>query len=195
MPKPSASHYQIAVLHASNISKGFLSSLGPHFLALMYLAIDQDGNSVIFTEVVDGEIVGFVSGTKGMRPIYRRLMRMFPRVIYSLLPSMFSAKKIFKILETLKHGKTQASHSEIPPVELLSIAVDPAYRGKGIAEKLFNKLSQHYTQQGIPAFKIVVGSNLIPARRFYERMGATPVATTEVHKGEASIVYVKNLTK
>lgn len=78
----------------------------------------------------------------------------------------------------------------MPEAELLSIVVDEAYRGKGISPRLFNKLIEEFKKVGIEKFKVVVGSNLLPACRFYEKMGGVFHSEIEVHKGERSRVYV-----
>jgi ribosomal protein S18 acetylase RimI-like enzyme len=81
----------------------------------------------------------------------------------------------------------------LPKAELLSIVVDGAFRGNGHAEDLYRRLCGHFQSRGVPAFKIVVGEALEPAHRFYQRMGARPVALLEVHKGEPSTVYVQTV--
>ena len=76
----------------------------------------------------------------------------------------------------------------LPAAELLSIAVDPAYRGRGIAEDLYAGLKLFFATCGLGEFKIIVGAPLATAHRFYRRMGAVPVAEIEVHRGAASTV-------
>jgi len=51
-------------------------------------------------------------------------------------------------------------------------------------------LAEEFMRRKARQFKIVVGDALEPAHRFYKKMGARPVAKTEVHKGSGSIVYV-----
>jgi hypothetical protein len=41
----------------------------------------------------------------------------------------------------------------------------------------------------------VVGEKLLPAQKFYSRMGAQPLAEMELHQGTKSVVYVQTVTK
>ena len=84
---------------------------------------------------------------------------------------------------------------QFPKQELLSIAVNPAVRGGGHAERLFNDLCSHFAEAGASRFKIIVGRNLGRAHAFYTKMGATPVNEVQVHKGADSVVYVKELSE
>ena len=66
---------QVAALHAANIDQGFLATLGVPFLALMYRAIDEAADSVLFVEESGGRVLGFISGGTGMGSIYRTMLR------------------------------------------------------------------------------------------------------------------------
>jgi ribosomal protein S18 acetylase RimI-like enzyme len=182
----------VAALHIANINQGFLASLGVGFLALMYRAIDEGENSVLITAQADGKIVGFVAGGLGMGTIYRRMLRYWPQLCWTLLPSAFSPRRIWRIVEILRYS-SGAGDTALPAAELLSIAVDPAYRGQHRADVLYDQLCEHFTKRGVPAFKIVVGAALAPAHRFYRRMGARAAAEVAVHGGAVSTVYVQAL--
>lgn len=181
---------QVARLHADNLDQGFLATLGPRFLTLMYRAIDECDSSILLVEQCDGRVVGFVSGTQSMRPIYRQMLRHGLRLIPSLFPAVLNPTRVWRILEILRYSRGNAALQGLPAYELLSIAVDPSARGQGAAERLYKGLVGHCRQHGIPAFKIVVGDRLAPAHRFYQRMGAKVAGETEVHTGERSVVYV-----
>lgn len=189
----AAVYRQVAELHASNIDQGFLSSLGPRFLSLLYEAIDTHPSSVLLLAWHDGKLVGFVSGAQGMGAIYRQLLRRWFRLGLALLPALLSPAKVWKIAEIVLLGSKAPPVAHLPHAELLSIAVDPAHRGHGHAQSLYEQLVAHFTAQGLTGFKIVVGETLGPAHRFYTRLGAKPVANMEVHKSQRSTVYVHTL--
>ena len=71
--------------------------------------------------------------------------------------------------------------------------VNPTFQGGGHAENLFNALCFHFREKGASSFKIIVGSNLVRAHKFYTKMGSIPVKEIQVHKGAHSVVYVKAL--
>jgi ribosomal protein S18 acetylase RimI-like enzyme len=184
-------YHAVAILHAKHINKGFLSSLGIPFLALLYESIDADECSVLLVEKVDGEVVGYVSGTSSMGAIYKQLLMRFPRLLWALLPAMFSPSRICKIIEVLLFTKKGKLIVNVPDEELLSIVVDPSQQGQGTAKKLFVNLCRHFKSNGASEFRIVVGKSLNRAHGFYSKLGSKPVGEIVVHKGESSIVYVK----
>lgn len=161
----------------------------------MYRAIDECDASVLIVAQVNGQAVGFVAGGAGMGPIYRRMLRYWPQLFWALLPSAFSYRRVRRIIEIMRYSRGGASNvgMTLPDAELLSIAVDPAFRGQGHAESLYRNLSDHFKQQGVTGFKIVVGAALAPAHKFYQRMGAIGTCQIAVHHGEASTVYVQEI--
>ncbi len=184
---------RVAQLHIANINQGFLATLGIDFLALMYEAIDQCDSSVLLVSTVEGEVIGFVSGATGMGPIYRRMLRKWPSLLVALLPSLLSPRRVWRILEVLRYSGGTAGSTGLPSAELLSLVVDPAFRGNSHAENLYRALCEHFTLIGLPAFKIVVGAALTTAHRFYSRMGAQAAAEVAVHRGSMSTVYVHKI--
>jgi len=184
---------RVADLHAATINRGFLATLGPEFLSLMYEAIDEGPDSVLLVSRDGDQIVGFVAGSLGMRPIYLRILRRWPRLFLALLPSVVSPRRLWRIVEIVRYSGDAASPVSLPQAELLSIGVDASFRRAGHAESLYQRLCEHFRNSGVAQFKIVVGSSLEPAHRFYRRMGAVSAARVEVHKGEASTVYVQTV--
>ena len=71
------------------------------------------------------------------------------------------------------------------------MAVDVKLRGQGCAERLFKALEVQLGQANVSAFRIVAGSSLTAACRFYGKMGATEIKRFQLHKGEDSIVFQK----
>jgi len=188
-------YLRIAEIHAKCITHGFLSSLGINFLAILYKAIDESDDSVLIIAKENNEIIGFVAGTNNIASVYRAMMKNRFRLGIALLPALISPQRIYRIFETVLFSNKKI-HSEIvlPSAELLSISVLPEYRGKKHAEYLFKELVAHFKYSGLDEFKIIVGESLEPAHRFYCKMGAQPVAQTEVHHGSKSIIYTYKVT-
>lgn len=180
---------RVAALHIANIDQGFLSSLGVGFLSLLYQAIDEGEDSILLTVESDDQVVGFAAGSMGMGPVYRRMLRRAPRLALTLLPSLLSPRRVWRIIEILRYSRGNDADLLLPRAELLSIALDPSCRGRNMAEMLYQRLAEFFGSQGVSEFKIVVGAALGPAHRFYRRMGAVPIAETEVHQGERSTIY------
>ena len=184
----------VAELHCDYINKGFLATLGVPFLTLLYEAIDKDSESILLVERVDRNIVGFVTGTRGLGRIYKQLLLKPLRLIYSLKSCLLSPSKMYKIIEVLLISRGSNISADLPQQELLSIVVNPAYQGGGHAENLFKALCNQFRAEGDSSFRIVVGGNLDRAQAFYTKMGSTPVKEIQVHKGYDSVVYVKELS-
>ena len=185
---------QVGKLHAENLDQGFLSTLGANFLFLMYRAIDECESGVLLVETCELGVVGFVSGAENMSLIYRQMLRRWPQLIRSLFPSLLNPIRVWRIFEILWHSRHEANPGGLPSFELLSIAVDPEYRGQGVSERLYRGLINHCKACKKPAFKIIVGEVLLPAHRFYGRMGAGVVGEVCVHGNQRSLIYVQPVT-
>jgi ribosomal protein S18 acetylase RimI-like enzyme len=108
------------------------------------------------------------------------------------MPVLVSPQKLYGIMEVLTRGK-EAGNSPAVHAELLSIAIKKEFRGKGYAEGLYAELTNIFHSKGTGRFKIMVGESLVPANKFYKKMGARPVATMTMHKGRKSILYVHEI--
>jgi len=142
---------------------------------------------------MDGKVVGFVAGGCGMGAIYRQMLRRWPRLLLALLPALLNPSKLKRIFEIVWFSRKQKPFPGCPRAELFSIAVLLPARGKGVAERLYQSLVQHFSDKQESAFCIVVGDNLAQAHRFYQRMGAVPMAHISVHQGQGSTLYRHDL--
>lgn len=188
----------VARIHVESISKGFLSTLGIRFLALLYEAIDRSEGSILIVARDENRVIGFVAGTVGLGEVFRIMFKSWIRLAVAIFPALFSPKKVYRISETLlfSGAKNRVDTIECSlKCELLSIAVSSGFRRKGVAEALFNELTLYFQKNGVTQFKIVVGDALAPAHKFYRRLGAYPVARAEVHKGSWSTIYVLDINK
>ncbi len=182
----------VACLHREYIKSGFLSSLGLPFLALMYRSMSDSNNTFCIVAKDKNKIIGFASGAISVGAFYKDFLRRnFIKASLVLLPRVFNIRFVKKIFETLFYPARKEQN--LPKAELLSIVVDEKYRGKGIAQQLFVKLEEEFRNKNIKQFKVVVGSKLIAACKFYEKMGGFFYSEIEVHKGEKSRVYVWEL--
>ena len=192
-PLGASDYRNVAQVHATSINRGFLSSLGERFLALLYEAIDADRNSVLIVEKSDEKLIGFVAGGRGMNSIYRKLLISFPRLFIALVPAMLNPMRLKRIFDLMCFGRRKKPVPGCPEAELLSIAVVDSARGGGTAQKLYCALAQRFFQDGESAFCMVVGESLDSAHRFYQKMGAVPLAKVTVHKGQSSTLYRQDL--
>lgn len=191
---PAERYRRVAAMHAAHLDQGFLATLGAPFLTEVYRAMDEAEGSVLLVEEADGRIVGFMAGASGMGTIYRRMLRRPVRLASTLLPVLVRPSRILRMVEILRYGRAAGVDPDLPRAELLSVAVDPGYRGTGVAARLYRRLETHFARQGIGAFRVTVGESLVGAHRFYRRMGAKPAGRVEVHAGQGSLVYVQEVS-
>jgi ribosomal protein S18 acetylase RimI-like enzyme len=185
---------KVARLHKRYISSGFLSSLGERFLEILYNYISRSEESFCIVAKHNGKVIGFISGTENVSKLYKGFIKEnFLNAIVVLLPSLFNPLKLLKILETLFYPKKKKIVEQLPDAELLSIVVDENFQGKNVAFLLFNELIKEFKKRNIYTFKIIVGSKLKKAIKFYEKMGCEKVGEIEVHKGEISFVYIYHI--
>lgn len=183
----------VAKLHLQYIPYGFLSFLGIDFLACMYAFMARDNNAILLVAMDKERVVGFVSGTVDVRSFYRRFIR--KNILWGLilLPKLVTWASIKRALETLLYP-LKHELGGLPQAELLSIVVDHPYQGKGISTLLYERLKKYFQMSGVREFKIIVGSTLMSAICFYQKMGATKITEIEVHKGCTSWVMLHRIT-
>jgi len=70
--------------------------------------------------------------------------------------------------------------------ELLSIAVDEKYRGRGLSRDLLQTHLGHLAGRGIRTVFLEVEENNQPARRLYQRAGFEPVGRRERYYSDSS---------
>ena len=183
----------IAIMHRINLDKSFLGSLGTGFLKILYQAINNHQGGFLIVAVENNELAGFVSGVDDVKSFYKLfLYKKWLAAIFAIIPKLFSLNIIKKVIETFSYGGHDSEIS-LPKAELLSIAVNEKYRGQGISTQLFEELANNFKLKGIKEFKIIVGSDLLPARKFYSKIGCVERASTQIHQGQESIILAYSI--
>jgi ribosomal protein S18 acetylase RimI-like enzyme len=176
-----------AQLHSSSITEGFLPRLGWRFLERLYRCVVKDERSFLFIAEDDGRIVGMIAGTEDVHALYRRFLRrdgMFAAVVAA--PRV--VRNVRAVLETLRYGGS--STNDLPPAELLAVAVDGSARGRGLGRELVDALNGEFARRGVPASKVVVGAANDQALQLYRGRGYRDAAMVEVHRNVPSQVLV-----
>lgn len=181
----------IARLHSDSITSGFLKTLGIGFLKQLYLAmIEYPGSKIIVASDPYGP-VGFVAGMDDVGAFYKTFVKRHgPRAGVSAARALLKPSSWRKAWETATYDGGHQGTS----AELLSMAVSPLYRGRGLGSSLTDRLLTGFREDGIAAVKVVVGAENKSAQRVYESSGFTEKDTIEVHRGEKSIVMVSDRT-
>jgi ribosomal protein S18 acetylase RimI-like enzyme len=191
-PGTEADAMAAATLHASEISEGFLPSLGRPFLARLYRRIVRSRGSFLLVAHDGDEIVGFVAGTEHVRDLYRSfLWHDGAGATVAALPRIVRSWR--RVVETLRYPvgaspERAGQARDLPPAELLAIAVIPAARGRGAGRQLVEALTSEFRRRGVGAVRVVVGAENDAALALYEHCGFVTAAVIEVHRGTPSRV-------
>lgn len=186
----------LAKLHKICIPTGFLSSLKIQCLDILYKFFIK--NEVVLIAVEKEMIVGFISFSLNTKKMYKKfIIQSSFRLLPYIIDKLFSLTFFNKVLEILKvpfldNKKDTNNLVHLP--ELLSIVVDSKVQAKGIGAMLLDELENQLKKIGVFEYKVVVGSNLEFANKFYKRNGFEFKNKFEFHKGSMSNLYVKVIT-
>jgi ribosomal protein S18 acetylase RimI-like enzyme len=173
-----------ARLHAGQIAEGFLSSLGPGFLTLLYRRIVRWPRSFLLVAEVDGTVVGQAAATEDVGGLYRQFL-----VRDGLRAGAVAAPRLLRrwrsTLETLRYP---SGEGDLPPAELLAVAVDTGWQGQGIGRTLVAAANEELARRGVTNARVVVGASNAPALALYRATGFRPSASIQVHANAKSEV-------
>lgn len=179
----------VARLHLEQLSESFLSIVGERFLRVLYRRMARNEGSTLLVAQLHGEIVGFIAGTRDTGRFYRDFLRHDAvRACATAAPAL--VRHPWTTVETLRYGRGSGSAADLPPAELLSLAVAPAARRNGIAGALIGALQQDFSAQGVSAIKVTVAADNTTAITAYRRCGFRTATRVEVHRGRSSEVLV-----
>lgn len=179
----------VAALHARQIPWGLLSRLGEGFVASFYSTMFHSPLGFGFL-AEDGErLVGFATGVTDWRQFYREFLRGHLGMAVRALASGLGQGRWRRLLETSRY----AASDNLPPAELVSIALDPETRGGGIGGELVQRVLDEFSARGVEAVRVTAGSTNAPANRLYERSGFRLLGNIEIHPGETAAVYIITL--
>ena len=175
-----------ATLHASQISGGFLSLLGPHFLERLYRRISRFPRSFLIIAECDGEPAGYIAGSTDVSGLYRSFLW------HDGLQSAAGAagrvvRNWRRIVETLKHGASGGAGVG-RGAELLAVAVDPGRQGRGAGRILVASFLDEVVDRGCNAAHVVVGADNGGAIVLYQRAGFVEIDRFELHPGSESLL-------
>jgi ribosomal protein S18 acetylase RimI-like enzyme len=178
----------IAALHVARIGEGFLATLGPRFLRRLYSRIARDDDAFAVVAEEHEDVIGFVAVAEDTGRLYRRFIRHdgIPAAA-SALPVLARAPR--RAWETLRYG-TGSSDDDLPPAEILSVAVDRGAAGAGLGGALVRRALEELQHRHVTAARVVTATTNAPALRMYRQAGFAPRSRTEVHRGVPQEVLV-----
>ena len=176
-PGTKADARDAARLHADQIGEGFLSSLGLRFLTLLYRRIVAWPRSFLLVAEEGGAVVGQAAATEHVGGLYRQFL-LRDGLVAGALAAPRLLRRWRSTLETLRYP---SGEEELPPAELLAVAVDSEWRGRGIGRALVLAANEELARRGVPNARVVVAASNAPALALYRSSGFQPSASIQVH--------------
>jgi len=173
-----------ARLHAEQIGEGFLSSLGLRFLNVLYRRIVSWPRSFLLVADEGGAVVGQAAATEHVGGLYRQFL-LRDGVVAAAVAFPRLLRRWRSVVETLRYP---AGDGDLPPAELLAVAVDAERRGQGIGRALVLAANEELTRRGVPNARVVVAATNAPALALYLSSGFRPAATVQLHADTRSEV-------
>lgn len=174
----------VARLHASEIGEGFLSSLGPAFLARLYRRIVRHPASLLVVADDGGAVVGFAAATERTGALYRSFLARDGLAAAAVAaPRLVGSGR--RLLETLRYPGHAGSGGD---AELLAVAVAAHARGRGLGRALVEGAVAQLVGRGSGSVRVVTASDNGPALALYAACGFRPAGSLDLHRGATSQV-------
>lgn len=179
----------IAKIHTSSLAGDFLPSLGFNFLETFYDGVIGKGGVYGFGVFKDGRIRGFVVGTRDSSKFFSLALRSnFVKLSFLLLIKLVKKPSLVRnVVETFLYPKKDAG----PKAELVVIAVDKDYQGKGVGKLLIEALESAFRKKGVKHYKLTVHADK-KAVGFYEHLGYSRISKFFLY-GRMWFVYEKEI--
>jgi ribosomal protein S18 acetylase RimI-like enzyme len=171
---------RVASLHAGAIPDGFLSTLGPRFLRRLYARAARSPHSFVLVADSGSGVEGFVAAVERTSAFYRDFVVRDGLVAgLAAVPHLVRAPR--RVWETLRYGTGR--QDGLPAAEILSVAVAPGARGRGLGRALVDAAIAELTRRGVPGARVVTAVGNTAAMRAYVGAGFRPHGRLEVHAG------------
>lgn len=176
----------MAELHAGRLDEGFLTTLGPRFLAHLYRCIIDSVDAFAYVATEDGRVVGFSAAALDLGRLYREFMvRRGVVAALGAAPRLPAAWR--RILETLRYP---SDTEDLPLAEILAVAVEANQTRTGVGTLLVEATLAELVRRDVLSARVVAGAHNTAALGLYERCGFVHRSTITLHEGVASEVLV-----
>ncbi len=176
----------IAALHPRLFPEALLSQLGDRFMRAFYDTLLASGLGFAFVVEQGERPIGFATGVLHWRKFYAALLRSHPRTALLALLRTVARRRSGHLLRTSRYAASTA----LPPAEFVSMAVDPAVRGKGLGEQLTRAIVEEFSAQGVDRLRVTTSEANTTAARLFEKIGFRFHSFAVMHGGERALVYV-----
>jgi ribosomal protein S18 acetylase RimI-like enzyme len=183
---------KVAALHMTILNKGFLTRLGEGFLRQLYKAIPACPSGFGYVcEQPDGTVLGFIACAESTGRLYKQsLLRRGLMMIFAALRHIVRPSVIKGVISNLLYPSELGQ--DVPPAELLSVAVSRDAQGKGVGKALMAAAVEEFRRRSIRRIRVAVWTYNEQAIGYYRRFGFE-LALQREHHGDPMDVYVLDL--
>lgn len=163
----------VVAIHRRAFIGFFMTELGAAFLARYYRLVLEYPGGLLLVADVDGLPVGFVAGFLHPPGFYALLRRRAFELGLAVLPALLRRPSIVsRLLANMRRTGDAGSTEGNVPSELASVAVDPAYAGKGIGAQLVRAFVEASRARGADVVYLTTDAqNNDAVNRFYQGLG------------------------
>jgi len=191
----------IAQIHRKCIPQGFLSLLGTQLLTKLYSFLSEKEVSLVARND-NGKIIGFLCASFHPSGLLKRFLICRPSAWPLLCLIIIRNPRLLRgLLESAKASSKKTtldpdnSAGERTEVELLSIAVSECAQQRGVGSLLLQSFEEHLKSCRVARYRLIAGQNLVSANRFYKKNGFRVCGCVEIHRGEKSTIYTKDISR
>lgn len=169
----------VASAHAAFLRTPFHTWGGVHLLQAHYEILTRQQDGLCFVARVDSQFAGFVCGIWNHRVINELNRRKPLRLaLYSLEHVLEHPAQLGENLRA--YFLRRAGAIQYPEgYELRPIVVHPQFRGRGVADRLVERLIQDARERGYDQIFLYTEADNLPAIGFYTRFGFVPAETPD----------------
>lgn len=158
----------IVALHRHSFTNVLIGQMGEDYLQFYYKNIINNPAGVIYIYKMDSEVAGFLAGISTGRGFYT--IKYYQKTILALLKSIIQRPSILVNLVIYIY-RNIIIHGKEPDAELLSIAVDKQYQGRGIGTLLVKNYETWLMQNNTCKYKVYTDTNYSTGNALYEKLG------------------------
>lgn len=178
-----------ARLHAEALPQTLNSKLGVGLLEFLYrcVASDPDGRACVVEE--EGRLAGLATATLDFERTRARIAQRMPWSLKLVCGAKIIAG-IGGVSEYVSHARLERFFKTVrrPYPTILTLAVAPAWRGRGVGAALLSELESFYRRSGCSCYFVDTLRDNAAARGFYEAAGFALISDFLRHR-----VYRKDI--
>jgi ribosomal protein S18 acetylase RimI-like enzyme len=169
----------VARLHIEHLSTAFSGEPGRRLLTAYYRTVARGEGACGYIAQIGTEIVGYVCGVWDPVLVRQALFRreLIGVFVWGVAQIAVKPTLAFQLLTRVR-GIDQADSMISVGYELRPIVLSPAWRGRGVAEKLVMVLLDDARRRSFDHIHLYADSDNYAAIRFYNKMGFTQARLT-----------------